>query len=71
MAKLREFAAFGAVKKMVAEVAAGNTALQEFLKKAGFVKKQVMTADCGSIEGDPAVLMERDMSDLALAAQPQ
>ena len=66
MAKLKEFGTYGTVDKMIAQVAAGNIASQEFLKKAGFQKAHEIEADCGSIEGEPAVLMVRDMADLKI-----
>lgn len=64
MAELREFGRHGAVDKMTAQVAVDNTASQEFLKKAGFRAIRELTADCSIIEGEPSILMERDMSDL-------
>src|SRR5262249_39986958 len=66
MAKLKEFGTYGAVDKLTAQVAVKNTASQEFLKKAGFQPVQEVEADCCSIEGEPAVLMIRDMADLKI-----
>lgn len=66
MAKLKEFGTYGTVEKMTAEVAVKNIASQEFLKKAGFQPAGEIEADCGSLMGEPAVLMVRDMADLKI-----